>query len=168
MLEIVRDDLPYLLMLHCCPFSDTLIHETLLSRPSAQTKVDNAGSIEFLIEPDYTKSLMAVYANVAQRLIMTTKRLDVLSYVRDHEASESPSWAPTWSQQLRSFPLLDSHVRFCAAGKGRYQDWEEETVMPSLVGKKGLRVDAFPLGNIIWSSEPMVFMNGSVTACTRF
>jgi len=136
----------------------------LLSHPSVQKKMDHQTPAVCLMEADYTKSVVDVYADVAESLIITTRRLDVLSYVHGPWMHGLPTWAPFWrqrSEQDHPNRLLDSHEAFAAAGSFRH--WKEEIMTPSgpeddhglnSSRRQRLAVSAFVIGKVIWCSSP--------------
>ena len=61
------------------------------------------------LDPNYLLSASTVFARIAKRAIETEHRLDILTYVEDHDCrlpSDLPSWAPDWEVQSPASPLL--------------------------------------------------------------
>ncbi|KAH4333998.1 hypothetical protein HBI82_084510 [Parastagonospora nodorum] len=89
----------------------------LLSHPSA-TVVTLDQSTELIIEADYRKTAIEIYALLAERLVCTSRCLDVLSYIRGDEKDYGlPTWAPLWSERTKTSACLhDWHIQFAADG----------------------------------------------------
>jgi hypothetical protein len=79
----------------------------LLSHPGAKLNKTHGQEEELLMGADYNKSVEEIYRVVADRLIATSKCLDVLSYIRgcDQEGG-LPTWAPLWSKRRRDIHCL--------------------------------------------------------------
>jgi hypothetical protein len=89
----------------------------LLSHPSATLANTHCQKIETLIEADYNKSVADIYLSVSERLITTSKCLDIFSYIRGCEEEAClPTWAPLWIKQRYVYSLLESRIDFRADG----------------------------------------------------
>jgi len=141
----------------------------LLSHPSAQVQETANGPVIPLMEADYTMPETEVYTEIAANIIISTKRLDVLSYKhinaasywRDHNDG-LPSWAPYWTfaSNARSYDvpkcLLRCHQVFHAAGLDRFSCWNGEVTKSTgrdqsgvpASSQRSLRVKAAVVGNI--------------------
>jgi hypothetical protein len=89
----------------------------LLSHPSA-TVVTLNQSTELIIEPDYRKTAIEIYGLLVERLVCTSRCLDVLSYINGDEKDYNlPTWAPLWGERTKtSACLIDWHIQFAADG----------------------------------------------------
>jgi hypothetical protein len=97
-------------------------------RVSTTMVLDNDYGVSIDIQPDYTKSVQAVYSDAITNFLEAYKNLEFLSLVEISEASLSlPSWVPDWSAQEVVNPFNYHHAAALTRSAARI-DTEREAL----------------------------------------
>ena len=118
-------------------------------------------SLERLIKPDYTASVVDVYIDFAKATIEDTGLLDVIRLRYPSENTALPSWVPDWTVPRVNSPLNASAIKFRASG--------DSIANPRYLGKliscRGFKLDSIDgmgaLSSSKWSPSSIVNTIGS-------
>lgn len=105
---------------------------------------------EYGIIPDYSKSTYSVYTELAANLILKSRSLRILAYVKHGEniSDELPSWVPRWNQDQSGIILGATPINWFSASRGT------EDVMPAIRNERELLVRGLIIDTIRGQSSP--------------